>query len=143
MEVRATITTDPTDTGQSSSRVFCETIFRQPNPGQCPGVFFGDADLLNVRYRHVADNPTTPQETEETRHEAQTSQTESEDQNVTAVPRDRGGECFGRRLARQHSAAARVQFDRDGPGLQIARHQRRLGGVYERSKYNPRSFPGA
>lgn len=96
MEVRATITTDPTDTGQSSSRVFCETIFRQPNPGQCPGVFFGDADLLNVRYRHVTDNPTAPQETKEARHEAQTSQTESENQNVTAVPRDRGGECFGR-----------------------------------------------
>ena len=58
--------------------MFCETIFRQPNPGQCPGVFFGDADLLNVRYRHVTDNPTAPQETKETRHEAQTSQTESE-----------------------------------------------------------------
>ena len=27
--------------------------------------------------------------------------------------------------------------------LQIARHQQRLGGVYERSKYHPRSFPGA
>src|SRR4029077_13355735 len=89
------------------------------------------------------DNPTAPQETEDTRHEAQTNQTESEDQNVTAVPRDRGGRCFGRRLARQHSAAARVHLDRDGPGLQSARHQRRLSGVYERSKYDPGSFPGA
>ena len=40
-------------------------------------------------------------------------------------------------------ARLRVQLDRDGPGFQSARHQRRLGGVYERSKYDPRSFPGA
>ena len=30
---------------------------KKESPGQCPG-FFGEKELLNVRYWHLADNPT-------------------------------------------------------------------------------------